>query len=152
LKPDIAFIQPDSENFPWDLFLLADPSRSMIESYLPEAEIAIYRLKDKIIGGYIINYRSEEKVELMNIAIYDAYQKQGYGSQLLVYLIQRLKSKLVKELQLGTGTFGHQLTFYHRHGFRVHRLEKNYFLEKYEEKIIENGIRHRDRLWLVLEL
>jgi hypothetical protein len=50
------------------------------------------------------------------------------------------------------GSFGHQLTFYQRAGFRVVAVEPDYFLQHYPEPLFENGLQHRDRLRLALAL
>nr|WP_273262506.1 hypothetical protein [Pseudomonas sp.] len=50
------------------------------------------------------------------------------------------------------GSFGHQLTFYQRAGFRVVAVEPDYFLTHYPEPLFENGLQHRDRLRLALTL
>ncbi|WP_308364978.1 MULTISPECIES: hypothetical protein [unclassified Microbulbifer] len=57
----------------------------------------------------------------------------------------------MQRLEVGTGTFGYQLTIYQRQGFRVERIDKNFFLKNYPEPIVENGIQHRDMLRLTLE-
>ncbi len=50
-----------------------------------------------------------------------------------------------------TGTFGYQLTFYQREGFRVDSIDKDFFLVNYEKPIYEAGIQLQDMLRLVLE-
>ena len=53
-------------------------------------------------------------------------------------------------LEVGTGSFGYQLAFYQHQGFRVTRIERDFFVEHYPEPIIEDGIRHMDMLRLTL--
>ncbi|CDI94197.1 IAA acetyltransferase [Pseudomonas aeruginosa PA38182] len=55
-------------------------------------------------------------------------------------------------IELGTGTFGYQLAFYQRVGFRVDKVVKNYFLDNYDQPIYEMGIQHKDMLRLSLIL
>ncbi|MBB3060531.1 hypothetical protein [Microbulbifer rhizosphaerae] len=57
----------------------------------------------------------------------------------------------MQRLEVGAGTFGYQLTFYQRQGFRVERIDKNFFLKSYPEPIVENGIQHGDMLRLTFE-
>jgi hypothetical protein len=65
--------------------------------------------------------------------------------------IERVKESGAKQLVVGTGTFGYQLTFYQRQGFRVESINKDFFLENYTEPVIENGIQHKDMFRLILE-
>lgn len=88
----------------------------------------------------------------MNIAVQPAYQTQGTGSKLLAYAIAEIKYKGVKIIELGTGAFGHQLSFYQKLGFRVESVIKNHLLENYPKPIFENGIQHKDMLRLTLHL
>lgn len=53
-------------------------------------------------------------------------------------------------LKVGTGTFGYQLAFYQRHGFRVSRIDPDHFVTHYPEPLFEDGIQLRDMLRLTL--
>jgi len=57
----------------------------------------------------------------------------------------------VDDVVVGTGTYGYQLGFYQRQGFRVDRIDKDFFLKHYPEPIVEDGIQHKDMLRLTLE-
>ena len=93
-----------------------------------------------------------QNFELINIAVFPEYQKKGIGSQLLQYVLASMKERGAKTIALGTGTFGYQLTFYQRYGFRVEAILKNHFIDTYEEPIFEQGIQLKDMLWLSLDL
>ncbi len=56
-----------------------------------------------------------------------------------------------RRLEVGTGTFGYQLTWYQRNGFRVFAVERDFFLANYEEPIYENGIQLKDMLRLAVD-
>lgn len=88
----------------------------------------------------------------MNIAVYPSNQQRGIGTQLLETVIDKMKEAGVKSLEVGTGIFGYQLTFYQRQGFRVDCIDKGFFLKNYPEPIFENGVQHKDMLRLTLEL
>ena len=87
----------------------------------------------------------------MNIAVSPSNQQHGIGTRLLETVIDRMKESGAKGIEVGTGTFGYQLTFYQRQGFRVDRIDKDFFLKNYPEPIFENGIQHKDMLRLTLE-
>ena len=63
-----------------------------------------------------------------------------------------MRKKSIKRLELGTGTFGYQLAYYQRHGFRVESVVRDHFLINYSQPIYEDGIQHRDMLRLIIEL
>ncbi|MBN1779863.1 GNAT family N-acetyltransferase, partial [bacterium] len=56
-----------------------------------------------------------------------------------------------RRLEVGTGTFGYQLAWYQREGFRVFAIERDFFLVNYEEPIYENGIQLKDMLRLAVD-
>jgi GNAT superfamily N-acetyltransferase len=149
---------------PMDLLLQADPSREKINTYLSQSRCFSvvldeinYGLYDEVIVGiYVIKPISHlssnvNVYELMNIAVLERYQKQGIGMQLLQHAISFAREKGASRLEVGTGTFGYQLAFYQREGFRVSEIVRDFFVDNYEEPIYENGIQHKDMLRLVIE-
>ena len=94
----------------------------------------------------------EQTAEIFNIAVAPNRQQQGIGSGLLRFVLENLAGKGIGRVELGTGSFGHQLTYYQRHGFRVHAVVKDHFLIHYPEPLMEHGIQHKDMLRLSLAL
>lgn len=148
----IKFTRIALTSIPIELLLEADPDTSAIEQYLHQAHCFAVTENDSVLAACACKPTSEPECELMNIAVLPSQQGRKLGSQLLNFTIEELKKEGFKKVSLGTGTFGHQLTFYQRAGFRVIRVERDYFLEHYPEPIFENGIQHKDRLWLELDL
>lgn len=140
------------EQAPMALLLEADPSIVLIARYLQDGHCVVARLDDAVVGVYVIKALSADTWELMNIAVAPEHQGQGIGALLLHHAIDQARQLGAKLLELGTGSFGHQLTFYQRAGFRVVAVEPDYFLQHYPEPLFENGLQHRDRLRLALEL
>ncbi|SHG90049.1 Acetyltransferase (GNAT) domain-containing protein [Pedobacter caeni] len=135
-----------------DLFLLADPEEKSIQGYLPDSLVYIAKIKEETIAGYILQPIGEAAYELKNIAVMPGYQNQGIGRQLLDHLFKVVKERNGESVEVGTGTFGYQLAFYQRAGFRADRIDKDFFLLNYKEAIFENGIQHKDMLRLVIKL
>ncbi len=135
---------------PIDLLLLADPSEKQVNSYLPQDMCYAIQEGDKIIGVCVLKAQEPSAVEIMNIAIRPAYQARGVGTKLLRHVLNQATADGTKKILVKTGTFGYQLTFYQRLGFRVVAVEQDYFLDNYDELLFESGIQHKDRL--VLEL
>lgn len=96
----------------------------------------------------MVKPQSRTLAEIYNVSVYPAYQGQGLGSELLTFVLSHLPSKGINRVELGTGTFGYQLIYYQRLGFRVESVVKDYFLRHYSEPIYENGIQHQDSLRL----
>lgn len=86
----------------------------------------------------------------MSIAVHPAYQKSGYGTALLKWVIDFFRRSGARKLEVGTGTFGYQLAFYQRQGFRVTSIDHDFFVKNYPEPIFENGIQLFDMLRLTL--
>ena len=72
----------------------------------------------------------------------------NYGQRHLAEMRQRG----VRQLEVGTGSFGDQLLFYQRIGFRVTDIERDFFLQNYTTPLWERGVQHKDMLKLTLEL
>ncbi|UTD56580.1 GNAT family N-acetyltransferase [Halomonas sp. MS1] len=144
----IAEITPSE--VPMELLLLADPSEEAIKRYLYQSRCFTAYDKGAIVGACVIKPIYEGALELMNIAVSPSVQQHGVGTQLLRYVIEKVKESGAQRLEVGTGTFGYQLTFYQRQGFRVDCIDKDFFLKNYPEPIIENGIQHKDMFRLSL--
>ncbi|MCW8128369.1 GNAT family N-acetyltransferase [Microbulbifer halophilus] len=141
---------PPSEA-PMELLLVADPSEDAIKRYLNQARCFIAYSRGAIAGVCVVKPIARGTLELMNIAVSPSIQQNGIGTRLLQHVIEKVKESGARRLEVGTGTFGHQLTFYQRQGFRVEHISKDFFLKNYPEPIIENGVQHKDMLRLSLE-
>lgn len=134
------------------LLLEADPCENRIRKYLSNADIYTVISEGETVGVCILQPHSAITLELMNIAVRPGSQGKGIGRQLLQFVIAQSRQKKAQELLLGTGTFGYQQAFYQREGFRVVSIDKDFFLNHYEEPVMENGIQHKDMLRLKLVL
>ena len=133
-----------------ELLLLADPSEDNIRSYLSESKCFVASVGAVVVGACVVQPRGTDSQELMSIAVHPAHQKFGYGTALLKWVIAFFRDSGARQLEVGTGTFGYQLAFYQRHGFRVTSVAHNFFVENYAEPIFEDGILLRDMLRLTL--
>ena len=147
---EIKEITPDL--VPQKLLLEADPSVEHVNQYLEDSLCYVATLQNEIVGVCVLKLKNKNRIELFNIAVLPENQKSGIGSQLLQFVIERLKEKNIESVELRTGTFGYQLSFYQRFGFRVDSIHKDYFIDNYDEPIFENGIQLKDMLRLILKL
>ena len=137
---------------PMALLLLADPSEDKVRRYLPASRCFVASSDDVITGVCVCLPRSNDAYELMNIAVAPAHQGSGYGSRLLEWVVDFLGEAGARQIEVGTGSFGYQLAFYQRQGFRVTGIDRDFFLNNYPEPVFENGIQLFDMLRLTLRL
>ncbi|WP_415860028.1 GNAT family N-acetyltransferase [Photobacterium jeanii] len=140
---------------PMSLLLEADPCEESVNSYLwAQNGYCFAAMHDKsIVGVCIANpIKGEDVVEIFNVSVTPSLQAQGIGTKLLSYSLEQLASNGVTRVELGTGSFGYQLTYYQRLGFRVDAIIKDHFLDNYSEPIFEYGVQHKDMLRLAIEL
>jgi N-acetylglutamate synthase-like GNAT family acetyltransferase len=143
----------DKNLVPWNLLLMADPSRKIVQKYLDKGEIYIALLENKIIGEYILMKISKDVVELKNIAVDEKYQNQGIGKLLALDAISRAKAIKAKRIEVGTGNSSlGQLDFYKKCGFKTIGIDKGFFTRNYKEEIIENGIKCTNMIRLAVNL
>ncbi|MGD8778057.1 MAG: GNAT family N-acetyltransferase [Ignavibacteria bacterium] len=134
------------------LLLEADPSEKCINKYL-SGSLCFGAFVDNVMVGVCVTKQIRPNIsEIFNIAVSPDFQKKGIGTKLIKYALSQLVDKSIKVVKLGTGTFGYQLTFYQRLGFRVESVIKDFFLDNYEAPIFEQGIQLKDMLRLYLKL
>ncbi len=137
---------------PMDLLLLADPSVEKINGYLPASRCFVSCSGEATVGVCVVTPLGQDAYELMSIAVAPHYQQAGVGTELLKHTIEAARKLGARRLEVGTGSFGYQLTFYQRHGFRITSIDRDFFVRNYAEPIFEAGIQLRDMLRLTLEL
>jgi ribosomal protein S18 acetylase RimI-like enzyme len=135
---------------PIELLLLADPSEEKIRSYLSGSKCFVASSGAVVVGACVVQPRGTGTHELMCIAVPPAHQKSGYGTALLDWVIDYFRNSGARQLEVGTGTFGYQLAFYQRRGFRVASIDRDFFVKNYPEPIFQDGIQLFDMLRLAL--
>ncbi|MDD5705026.1 MAG: GNAT family N-acetyltransferase [Kiritimatiellae bacterium] len=133
-----------------ELLLLADPSEDKVRSYLPGSKCFVASSSEVIVAACVVKPLAAGAHELMSIAVQPAHQRFGYGTALLKWVIDFFRKSGASQLEVGTGTFGYQLAFYQKHGFRVSSIDHNFFVKNYAEPIFEGGIQLFDMLRLTL--
>lgn len=136
---------------PMELLLIADPSEDKVRSYLPSSRCFVAQSKGVVVGACAVLPLEAGVYELMSIAVHPDHQKCGHGGALLEWVIGFFRKAGARRLEVGTGSFGYQLAFYQRHGFRVDCIDRDFFTRNYKEPIFENGTQLRDMLRLALK-
>ncbi len=133
---EIKLIKTAKKNF-LDLLLLADEQESMIDKYLERGDMfALYEGDLKSVC--VVTDEGDGVYELKNIATYEHYQKQGYGTALIQHLFVYYNGKC-RKLLVGTGDSPLILQFYRKCGFTHSHIIPNFFVDNYDHPIFENG-------------
>lgn len=137
------------EEVPYELLLLADPSKIMIEKYLAQSDIFVAKKNEKTVGVVTLIPISNDEMEIKSIAVKPELQGQGIGSFLLENIDKIAVQRSHKSLIIGTANSSiGQLYLYQKHGFEITGLRKNFFLDNYNIPIFEHGIRSKHMIIL----
>ncbi|TVP83285.1 MAG: GNAT family N-acetyltransferase [Alkalicoccus sp.] len=143
----------EEELVPMNLLLLADPSKQIVEEYVKRGRCFTAQESGEVAGVYVLLPTRPGTVELVNIAVLEAYQGQGTGRALVLHAVNEAKKAAFKTLEVGTGNSSiGQLALYQKCGFRIAGVDRDYFVKHYPEPIVENGILCRDMIRLSLDL
>ena len=141
------------EKIPYDLLLLADPSKDLIDEYLKQSDVFTARQNDKAIGVIVLFPLTVETVEIKNVAVKPAFQGQGIGSYLIENVVQVASSNRQKSICIGTANSSvGQLYLYQKLGFEITDIKRHFFSDNYAEPIYENGIQAKHMLVLTRQL
>ncbi|WP_124728644.1 GNAT family N-acetyltransferase [Staphylospora marina] len=139
----------NDEKPPFDLLLLADPSLEVVNSYIGRGHCFVAVRNGHIIGVYVLIDTRPQTVELVNIAVSPQEQGKGIGKKLVFHAIETAQSMGYKTIEVGTGNSSiSQLALYQKCGFRIVGIDKDYFINHYQDAIYENGIQCRDMIRL----
>ena len=142
-----TFTDLDAEHM--TLLLEADPSERIIHDVFTNSRAYEIRVEQALAGVMLLVRRNTDTLEIADISVNRAFRRQGLGSR----LIERAKMETIRlglsRLEVGTGStsFG-ALCFYQTCGFRMDRIERDYFVDRYEQAIVENGITLKDMVRL----
>ncbi len=142
---EVKIVKNNKKDF-LDLLLLADEQESMVDKYLERGELfALYDGDLKSIC--VVTKETDTDYELKNLATYEKYQGQGYGSYLIKYIFEHYKGKC-KSMFVGTGDSPRTIPFYRHCGFQISHRVENFFIENYDNPIFEDGVQLVDMVYL----
>ena len=133
------------------LLLLADEQESMINLYLDRGTMFVLEENGQPIGECVVTDEGGGAIEIQNLAIEPAFQRQGYGKKLVSFVVERYRDEF-ETLQIGTGDSPLTVPFYESCGLTVHHVIPNYFLEHYDHPIFEGGKQLKDKVYLQMDL
>ena len=138
------------------LLLLADESLEQVRSYMHSGELYAFVGSESRPVGIVLTVPAEAgSVELKAVAVDKDQQNRGIGRIMLAAVLEELRRRGVRRAIVGTANAGiGQLAYYQKAGFRLLRIERNFFspARGYPAVIEDNGIRLRDMVWMDQEL
>ena len=151
---NITFYKLDkSDQIPYELLLLADPSKDMIDAYLKQSDIFTAKQNHETLGVLVLFPLATETVEIKNVALKPAFRGQGIGRFLIENAVQVALLNRQKSICIGTANSSvGQLYLYQKLGFDITEIKRNFFIDNYNEPIYENGIQAKHMLVLTKQL
>ena len=138
------------------LFMLADESLQQVRSYMQRGELYAFLGQDEVAVGIVLTIPAPlGGVELVSVAVDTTQQNRGVGRRMLAAVLDELRRRGVPRAVLGTANAGiGQLAFYQKVGFRLLRIERDFFspARGYPAVMEDNGIRLRDMVFMDMEL
>lgn len=129
-----------------DLLLLGDEQENMIDRYLEDGDLfALY--DDDLKAVCVVTRVDDNTCELKNIAVYQQYQGQGYGTMLIRHISDYYNNRY-KTILVGTGEVPSILQFYKHCGFELSHCVSNFFTDNYDHPMFEEGIQLVDMVYL----
>ena len=140
----------ENKNKFMDLLLLGDEQENMVKKYLYRGELfALYDIDLKTIS--VVTQEDDKIYEIKNIATYEKYQRNGYGSMMIKHIIEYVKHK-GKKLLVGTGEDEKTISFYKKFGFEYSHKIEDFFIDNYDHEMFENGKQLKDMIYLKIDL
>lgn len=126
------------------LLLEADPSERMVERYLAEGEMWVWRDgESRVVGEAVVDVAAGE---IKNLAVVASCRGSGRGRGMLDDLCAHYRGRFAS-LKVGTSDGGRG--FYERCGFRYSHTVPNFFTDHYPAPVIdEDGSLCRDMIVL----
>ena len=133
------------------LLLLGDEQEEMVQKYLERGRLFVLRNNDSVCAVCVVTDEGDFTLELKNIAVYEEYQRQGFGRALLSFIENKFAGAF-KKLTLGTGDSPLTVPFYEKCGFRKCGVIRNFFIDNYDHPIYEAGVQLCDMICFEKEL
>ena len=131
------------------ILLLADDGPHL-ENYLENGDLFTLSLKNgKTVACAVVIKKQKNTFEIENFAVETSFQGQGFGQQMMKQLITYLKENLAAdELILGTDDVSGNVEFYEKCGVEITHIISNYFVENYDQPIVEGKQQVKYKIYL----
>lgn len=140
-------VEADQIDSVFPILLLAESSESALRWSLSNLSDTIYgvEIAGQIVGAATMRWNSEP-CEIVELAVAEDRQGQGFGRQIIENLLAEARLRGKQRMVVGTGNFSiGNIVFYQKCGFRMDHIRRDYFWY-HSEPEIENGIVLRDMI------
>jgi ribosomal protein S18 acetylase RimI-like enzyme len=69
----------NEQEIPYDLLLLADPSKDLVDEYVRRGNCFLAIIDKEIVGEFVLIHTHPQTIEIVNIAVKEEFQGQGIG-------------------------------------------------------------------------
>lgn len=143
----------DEESLPYNLLLLADPSKELVDKYLKQSDVFVAIQNGETVGVVVLFPLTKVEAEIKNIAVKPELEGQGIGSYLIKNVIKTAKQRKYQKLSIGTANSSiGPLYLYQKHGFEITDIIKCFFINNYPEPIYEDGLQAKHMIILTKDL
>lgn len=139
------------------LLLLADEPEPL-RAYLDDGDLYVLRAEGGQPAGVtlVLPHADGEGIfELKAVAVAESQHNRGLGQRMLRGVLDDLRQRGARRVVVGTSNAGiGQIAFYQKAGFRLWRIERDYFTPEkgYDPHVREYGLPHRDMVWFDCDL
>ena len=143
----------EEEPLPYELLLLADPSKELVDKYLKHSEVFVATQHGETVGIVVLLPITTGKAEIKNIAVKPELQGKGIGSYLIKNVIKVARQKKFRKICIGTANSSIvPLYLYQKLGFEITGIRKSFFIDNYTEPIYEDGLQAKHMIILTQDL
>ncbi len=142
----------DKDRIDMDLLLMADPFLPQVARYLNTCYAFAGIVGQKTVAACLVE-KQESYYNIVNLAVYPAYQGKGLGREMLLYLLDFVRAQGGRYIETGCGNASlHLYRMFQKAGFRVVGVWPDYFLSDNRTATVENGIVNRDMVRFRIDL
>jgi ribosomal protein S18 acetylase RimI-like enzyme len=126
----------------------AEEGDDLIRAALEDPTCTAYAswLDARLAGAAVVRWKVEEPAEIIYIAVAQDLRGQGYGKQIIHFLLEELRRRGGHALLVGTANAAlDNIAFYQKCGFRMFEIRRDYFAY-IQPPVAEHGIVLRDML------
>ncbi len=143
----------EEEPLPYELLLLADPSKELVDKYLKHSEVFVATQHGETVGIVVLLPITTGEAEIKNIAVKPELQGKGIGSYLIKNVIKVARQKKFRKICIGTANSSIvPLYLYQKLGFEITGIRKSFFIDNYTEPIYEDGLQAKHMIILTQDL
>ena len=137
------------------LFEEAEDSTAELNAYIDMGELLVAKTTSGVVGHLQLIDAGADTSEIKNMAVEAKYRGRGIGRRLIDAAIDLARAKGHSTLAVATAAADvGNLRFYQLVGFRIRSVERDAFtpIVGYPARMVVDGIRLRDRVWLDVDL